>query len=299
MLTIFTAPKAFKGHFAIIQENAIASWTKLKTRCEIILIGDEEGVFEIAQKYHLKYIPNVKISNRGTPLVSDLFYQAQKNARFPVVAYVNSDIILLDNFMEAIQKINLKSYMIIGQRWELEVNRKINFNKNWQKRLIKELRKRRKIKSNKAVDYFIFPKDLNFNIPPFIIGRYVWDNWFLYQAKKLKIPLIDATGIITAIHQNHDYSHAGGFETILFGEEHQRNLELTPDKRRSFNIANVDWVLTAKGLTRPKQNLYRYWRAIRVYPVLHPGMGFVILPIILGIQFFLDRFKKLISKCPV
>ena len=209
---------------------------------------------------------------------------------------MNSDIILLDNFTEAIPKINLKSYMIIGQRWELEVNRKINFNKNWQKWLTKELQKRGKIKSNKAVDYFIFPKELNLNIPPFVIGRFVWDNWFLYQAKKLKIPLIDATGVICAIHQNHDYSHAGGFETIWFGEEHQRNLELTPDKRRSFNIANVDWVLTPKGLSRPKQNLYRHWVAIRVYPVLHPGIGFVILPIILAIQFFLDRFKKLRSR---
>jgi len=293
MLTIFTSPKAFKGNFAIIQENAIASWCHLRPKCQIILLGDEEGVSKIAQKYDLKHISNVKTSSRGTPLVSDLFYKAQKIARFPILAYINSDLILLEDFSKSIQKIKLKSFLVIGHRWELNVSYQINFGRDWRKRLSKELQERGEIKSNKAVDYFIFPKALNFNIPSFIIGRWVWDNWFLYQAKKLKIPLIDATQVIKAIHQNHDYSHAGGFEAIWFGEEHQRNLELTPDKRRSFNIANVDRVLTPKGLFRPKQNLYRYWVAIRVYPVLHPGIGSVILPIILAIQFFLDRFKKL------
>lgn len=294
MLTIFTTPKAFKGHFAIIQENAIASWCHLRPKCQIILLGDEEGVAKIAQKYRLKHIPNIITSNGGPPLVSDLFYKAQQSAKFPILAYVNSDVILLEDFSKSIQKIILKSFLVIGHRWELKVSYKINFDKDWQRRLSKELQKRGEIKSNKAVDYFIFPKDLNLNIPPFIIGRWVWDNWFLYQAKKIKLPLIDATRVIKAIHQNHNYSHAGGFETMWFGKEHQRNLDLTPDKRRSFNIANVDWILTSEGLTRPKRNLYHYWRLISVYPVLHPNMGYIILPIILAIQFFLDQLKKLL-----
>lgn len=291
MFTIFATPKAFEGQFVRIQENAIVSWTKIKPKCEIILLGNENGVSKIAKKYHLKHIPDVKLSESGTPIVSDLFSRAQKEAKFPILAYINSDVILLDDFPQIIQKLNLKSFMIVGHRWELEVTRKIDFSKDWRRKLSIELREKGHIKSNKAVDYFIFPKDLNLDIPPFVIGRWVWDNWFLYQAKKKKIPLIDATWLITAIHQIHDYSHAGGFDAIWYGKEHQVNLELTPDKRRSFNLLNVDWILTSEGLTRPKNSSYRFWRALRVYPILHPWVSFI-LPVIICIQFFLDQFRK-------
>lgn len=291
MLTIFAVPKAFKGKFALIQENAIASWTKLKPKCEIILFGSEEGVAKIAQKYHLKHIPDVELSGRGAPLVSDLFYKAQQTAKFPVLAYINCDVILLEDFPASLQNLKFKSFLIVGHRWELEINHKINFNEDWRRKLAKELREKGFIKSNKAVDYFIFPQHLNFNIPPFVLGRWVWDNWLLYQAKRKKIPIIDATPVVTAIHQNHDYSHAGGFKEMWYGEEHQWNLNLTKDKRRSFNLSNIDWVLTSDSLMRPKWSIYRFWRTILVYPILQPYMSFM-TPFLLTVQFFLDRFKK-------
>lgn len=291
MLTIFTTPKAFKGHFATIQENAIVSWCKIRPKCQIILLGSEKGVAEIAKKYKLEHISDIKTSDKGTPIVSDLFLKAQQNAKFPIVAYVNSDLIFLNDFQSYIQKIKLKSFLVVGKRWELDIKRKINFDKNWRRGIAKTLQDKGEIKSSKAIDYFILPKTLNLNIPPLIIGRWVWDNWFLYQAKKLKIPLIDATSQITAIHQSHDYSHVGGFKAIWLGEEHKINMDLTPDKRRSFNIDNADWVLTNDGLTRPKISPYRFWKSLKVYPVLHPNLGILISPITLTIQFVIDRLK--------
>ena len=41
VLTIFATPKAFRGHFDIIQRNAISSWTKLGV--DVILMGDDAG----------------------------------------------------------------------------------------------------------------------------------------------------------------------------------------------------------------------------------------------------------------
>ena len=43
MLTILSTPKAFTGLFAVIQRNAIESWTKLEPRPEIILFGRDVG----------------------------------------------------------------------------------------------------------------------------------------------------------------------------------------------------------------------------------------------------------------
>lgn len=52
-LTIFAVPKPFRGQIGIIQRNAIQSWTKLKLRPEIILLGNDEGTQEIAREFGL------------------------------------------------------------------------------------------------------------------------------------------------------------------------------------------------------------------------------------------------------
>lgn len=56
MLTLFSPPKSFRGHFAIIQINAIRSWLRLKPACEIILLGNEEGVEETASQFGIHRI---------------------------------------------------------------------------------------------------------------------------------------------------------------------------------------------------------------------------------------------------
>ena len=43
MLTFFTTAKPFRGHNAIIQRNALKSWTLLRPDVEVILFGDDEG----------------------------------------------------------------------------------------------------------------------------------------------------------------------------------------------------------------------------------------------------------------
>jgi hypothetical protein len=72
MLTIFSIPKAFKGHIDIIQHNAIESWTKLKSRPEVILLGNDEGTADVAREFGLRHLWNVATSDHGTPLLSDL-----------------------------------------------------------------------------------------------------------------------------------------------------------------------------------------------------------------------------------
>ena len=54
LLTIFATPKRFQGHIGVIQRNAIASWTHLKPKPEIILFGTDEGTAEIARGFGVK-----------------------------------------------------------------------------------------------------------------------------------------------------------------------------------------------------------------------------------------------------
>ncbi len=51
LLTIFTAPKPFSDpHINVIQRNAIQSWLHLGNEVEVLLIGNEAGMHELAEK---------------------------------------------------------------------------------------------------------------------------------------------------------------------------------------------------------------------------------------------------------
>jgi len=72
-LTLFTTAKPFAGHSAIIQRNALGSWSRLQPRPEILLIGDEEGYEEAAAGVGAVRVPDLERNEFGTPLVSEIF----------------------------------------------------------------------------------------------------------------------------------------------------------------------------------------------------------------------------------
>src|SRR5580698_7853123 len=122
MLTLFAIPKHFHGHFATIQRNAILSWTRLKPRPEIFLFGNEEGTAEIAAELGLHHFPEVERNEFGTPLISDLFRQAEQRASTPLIGYVNADIVLTDDFSAALARVRgqHEKFMMVGRRWDLD-----------------------------------------------------------------------------------------------------------------------------------------------------------------------------------
>ena len=80
LITLFSAPKPFTDpHIALIQRNALHSWTLLPD-VEIILLGNEEGLAQTAQEFNVKHIPDVKCNSNGTPLISSMFELARQNS---------------------------------------------------------------------------------------------------------------------------------------------------------------------------------------------------------------------------
>ena len=105
MITIFSTPKNFNGKFKTIQLNAIRSWRNLSSDIQIIILGNSKGCKEMANEINADYIPNVKCSPQGTPLLSDLFFQAKKNANYNTLTFINADIILPNNFLSSIENL--------------------------------------------------------------------------------------------------------------------------------------------------------------------------------------------------
>src|SRR5574341_1443728 len=121
MITLFSIPKPFHGHFVVIQRNAIRGWTLLRPSGEIILFGDDQGVAEAAAELRVRHIRGIARNEYGTPLLSDIFEKAQLLAGDGVLCYVNADIILMGDFPKALGRIRWSRFLIIGQRWDLDV----------------------------------------------------------------------------------------------------------------------------------------------------------------------------------
>lgn len=286
MVTIFTSPKDFKGHFAVIQENAIASWYRLRPKCQVILLGSGYKVAQIAKEYHALHIPDIAINEFGTPLLPDIFKKAYDAAKFKKFAYVNCDIILTDDFTKAIKQITLPRFFLTGRRWNLNVKSKLEFKNGWQEKLKSRVLEEERLDRYGANDYFVFTPKIDFQIPDFAVGRTAWDNWLVYKARYLKLPVIDATDVVWAIHQKHDYSHAGGYRRVWHGPESQRNQELVPDRRKFFNVKDADFILTKDGLKRPNTTFAGVIRKIEVAPVLEPKITPFVYPLIFLIKSF-------------
>lgn len=274
MLTIFATPKPFRGHIAVIQRNAIRSWTLLRPECEIILMGNDEGTAEIAAEFGLRHVPDIARNTFGTPLVSDLFKQAQQLSVRNLFCYVNSDIILMRDFMQALQRVvDQKSrFLLVGHRWNLDVREALEFRSDWEEKLRGQVRKLGTLAGVTSIDFFVFPRGLLGDIPPFAIGRPAWDNWMLYRARSLSVPLIDATPVVIAVHQNHEYSHhPQGKEGLWKSDEALTNNKLAGDQLHIFSLIDATHILTPQKL-RLTYDLDHLLRHCKTLPILHPWL---------------------------
>ncbi len=254
MITIFAMPKAFRGHIGIIQRNAIESWTRLSIKPEIILLGTDEGTADVAREFGVRHLPEVARNAEGTPLVNDLFAQGQRYAANDLLCYVNADIILLDDFSAAVQKIaQLRSpLLMVGQRTDLDIAQPIDFsNSAWERRLREEARASGILRTPTLIDYFAFTKGLYADLLPLALGRGGWDNWLIWRARSRKASVIDASSAVLAVHQNHDYSHhPDGSKGVWSGAEAQRNRELIGPWYHKHTIEDATHRLTSQGLKR-------------------------------------------------
>ena len=116
MITIFTTTKNFTGVYETIQMNALKSWRSISPDIEIIIFGDSKGSKEAAKAIDAKFIPNIKYSPYCTPILSDLFYRADALAKYPIMTFINADIILPDNFLSVVKLTSntLNKFLMVG-----------------------------------------------------------------------------------------------------------------------------------------------------------------------------------------
>lgn len=272
LITLFTSPKPFTNpHIATVQRNAIGSWVELGKRVEVVLLGDEEGLAETAKELNVKYIREIRCNSKGTPLISSLFNVARSVNQSPLLAFVNADIIFLPDFVESSERLLELSqqFLIVGQRWDMEITSLLDFSAGWQQRLRNECKQSGKLHKPMGSDYFVFPRQCFACIPDFAIGRAGWDNWMLYEARQRGWKTVDATEDVFIIHQQHDYSHLPGGQPHYHLPETDENVRLAGGKRHIFLLSDANIRLYQGKLLRKKITWQRFWREVELFPIVH------------------------------
>jgi len=277
LITFFSAPKPFTNpHIAMIQRNAIHSWTLLPD-VEVILLGEEDGLAEAAKELGVMHIPHVARNESGTPLISSMFQLARENSSSDLLCIINADMILMPDFVEAVLEsssllldrrqlaVGLQKFVLLSQRWDYDITNPIDFAAGWELRLGESVRKQNQLHRPAGSDFFLFPKSCYTDIPNFAIGRAGWDNWMIYKARQQKWAVIDCTPSVMIVHQNHDYSHLPGGKSHYDHPDTNENIRLAGGQANiRYTILDSTHQLLDDKLVRPRMTSLRFMRTLEL-----------------------------------
>jgi hypothetical protein len=270
-LCLFTIPKPFAGHIGTIQRNAIRSWKRLGSSCDIVLCGDDAGVEEIARDHGVAWLGNIRRNRHGTPLLNDAFAQVAGRATASHLAYVNADILLPKDFLDAVSS-TLEygpDFLLAGECRNLHVAAELESNEQLDQ-AFRRARNEGLSRGAKAIDYFVFPRGLADGFPEMAVGRGCWDNYFLFRARLAGLCLVDGTETVLAIHQDHDYAHhTGGKAGAHRGEEYEEHARMIGSLEHEFHLEHATHLLRNGKLEIACET--RHWRRFhRAAAVLDP-----------------------------
>jgi len=210
VITFFTIPKPFEGHIGTIQRNALRSWLRVAPDVQVLAIGETDDELPV------EHVPEVARNAYGTPLLDDAFRIAESHARHDVLCYCNADIMLPPSLAAAVAVARMRSpFLVVGECWNVRVDVETDRTPDGGRK-----------RGADAIDYLVFSRGLYTDVPPFAVGRTVFDNWLVWRARRTGATVIDATSTVHAVHQEHEYAHLGSLESARTSPEALGNRRL-------------------------------------------------------------------------
>jgi hypothetical protein len=197
-----------------------------------------------------------------------MYARAQQYGKFPLLCYINADIILLADFAAAVELLAKRRapFVMTGQRIDVDFYGELDFQANWRDEVRTAAARRGIPGARVCLDYFLFRRGAIPAMPGFAIGRPAWDNWLIMDIRRRGVDLIDASRVVRPIHQNHDYSHVPLAKGIDWeGPEADRNRELAlldypTFQPRLHSVDNASHILTARGVLPAWDLRHTLWR---------------------------------------
>ncbi len=280
MITFFTIPKPFTGHIGIIQRNAIRNWKGLHPEIQVILMGNEDGVAEVAQELACQHLPEIEKSDYGTPRIDAAFRLADQTARHPVLAYVNGDILFFRRVIDLVQAISFahRQFLFTGHKWLVDIEVELSAVEIQTESVLVHHCQSAVMAGATGIDFFFYPRSQYRKMPPLIVGRPGWDNWMLFDTIKQRIPLVIPDQGILALHQNHETGHVPDKKpgTRWEGPEAEFNRHsIGSSKPLDFSLEDANQQISAEGRLSARQGDYRTnpRKLKALYPLTHWWRG--------------------------
>ncbi len=246
MITFLSSPKPFIGNAGVIQRTAIKSWKAVHPDVEVVIYGDGEGVAATCREMGVCHVPDVPCSPSGVPYFNSIAEHARVNAKYDVQCYLNCDIILTSDIIDAVKSISFDQYLVTGQRIDLHEGVAIDVtDQDWQNALLEIIKKgQAELHTPTGMDYFIFRRGMWQSLLPLVIGRGGYDEALVLYCLRHKLPFINATLSIIAIHQFHDYGHAkDGRKTVVMGQDATENIRIHRNQYSRPNSSDAKWLI--------------------------------------------------------
>ena len=153
----------------------------------------QKHIIELFGENRVFYNGYVKSDQDGVPYVDDWFRRGIDEATTKYVCFINTDILLSSQWLRRVKQVykvfpETEKLVLINQRVDFDLYRSTKNMKYNASNYLEEIDKLVSSSPNEehtplGMDTFTFKKDpLPFNvdmIPPFIVGRYNWDNWLV------------------------------------------------------------------------------------------------------------------------
>lgn len=249
-ITFITAFRKFRPPFDKIQHSALYSWRYNGIR--VIAPTNEIGIKEACAGYdNILLINDVKRGRElgfstQSPIVPDLIAKALPVAPTTMVAYINSDVIITENFVDKIQKmVDKYGYDVyaVGSRFEIDLKEYVNTPESYKKVLEQE---REPYDDSTSSDIFIASKftwrKIIHEMPEYILGRWGWDNYLHMMAEIHKLKKKNCSDVMPILHCKHTFHH-------IFAQEKKHEKEAPSS---IHNLALWEKTREIYGTTRVK-----------------------------------------------
>ena len=231
LLTLFTTWNN-NSEKDLVHDNTVKNWLSFRPFVIPVVFTNDISIATECKRYGWDVLPVRVTALDDVPVLKFMYLDAMKVYNTTYYAYSNSDILYSNNLVDTLIgcAYNLSYFsnitysngsflygksvyaqqptLIIGQRTNVQNVTKTE-GSTWAA-ITSVARNRGHLFFVYAIDYFITPKSYPWeDSAEVIVGKPEYDNWLIYNARKRKHKVIDATTTLLALHQT---TSAGNYE---------------------------------------------------------------------------------------
>lgn len=253
-MVIFSSPKPFTTETLPVQISALRSWRKYLPHAKAVLFGNDKKLKDICRSENAEFGGLLPVDNRGNEKISDVFQRAVALAGSQDLIYLNSDIFLDETIRPAVKILEefTGPYLATARRrcigrWDgpaldgQKLESFLGLKKNhfrWGQAC--------------SLDIFLFRGVPVKQMPPFRIGQAAWDNWLVFHARSLGIPVIDLSRVLRPFHCDHDYSYSRDNPNPRIRNQNgdKENLDLLGGEAKKLHMGHCNYEVRESKIVR-------------------------------------------------